>query len=277
MDDLEFKERLFADPFTEDQDIIDAAASNPELAQLQLELQSFERQLGASIHDASVPSDLLEKLLSIPATDASTEARIANIGRAAEQTTDTAGAANTATAMPVANQSLPLFQYFALAASVVVALGLTYSFLGNNGAPSAADIAFSQEVLNHLRLDTDAVNAESANVQVQIQTVNSVLGHAGVQLISASSLGINSVKFAEPCVIIPSNESAHLVIQGRQGVVNVIVINNSPVANEFRITDGGRGGIVIPMSDGNLVLVSENEEDLDQYSELFSDNLQWSI
>ena len=83
------------------------------------------------------------------------------------------------------------------------------------------------------------------------------------------------VRFAKPCTILPAYESAHLVLEGRQGAVSVI--NNSPVDVEFSIRDERFIGIVVPMEQGNMILVGEKNEYLNQFASMFSKNVEWAI
>ena len=55
------------------------------------------------------------------------------------------------------------------------------------------------------------------------------------------------------------------------------VINNSPVSVEYSFHDDRFNGIVVPMGEGNMVLVGERNEDLEQYKTLFADNIDWVI
>jgi len=59
--------------------------------------------------------------------------------------------------------------------------------------------------------------------------------------------------------------------------VSVIVINNSPVSVEYSFHDDRFNGIVVPMGEGNMVLVGERNEDLEQYKTLFADSIDWVI
>jgi hypothetical protein len=76
---------------------------------------------------------------------------------------------------------------------------------------------------------------------------------------------------------VPAYQSAHLIFEGIQGAVSVIVINNSPVSVEYSFHDDRFNGIVVPMGEGNMVLVGERNEDLEQYKTLFADNIDWVI
>ena len=284
MDELEFRERIHADPFTEDADILAAAANNPDLARLRLELQGFDQEVRATMESTAIPADLMGKLLAIPATDTSTEAVISNIGKPDSDSGNLRplqAGSKQESGSARDQQARSFYPYLALAASLVVAVGLTLSFSGNNSRPSATELAFGQAVLSHLYEDSDAAAAQTSTASLQLAAVSTVLDQVGVRLVSTEPLSQRVISFARPCVIIPSNQSAHLVMQtDGQTAINVFIINNSPVDNQFRITDDRYSGVVVPMAEGNMVLISEgnqNGEELDQYRELFDDNLAWSI
>lgn len=86
-------------------------------------------------------------------------------------------------------------------------------------------------------------------------------------------------KAVKACEVMPAFQSAHLIFEGTQGAVSVIVIviNNRPVSIEYSFHDERFNGIVVPMGEGNMVLVGENNEDLEQYKTLFADNIDWVI
>ena len=67
------------------------------------------------------------------------------------------------------------------------------------------------------------------------------------------------------------------MVPGDSGAVSVFVINNSPVESEFRIQDDRFHGMIVPLDEGNMVLIGEEGENLDQYKELFSGNMEWVI
>jgi hypothetical protein len=49
------------------------------------------------------------------------------------------------------------------------------------------------------------------------------------------------------------------------------------VQAEFAIGDERFSGIVIPVEGGNLILVGEKQESLNNYREIFSENVDWVI
>ncbi len=67
------------------------------------------------------------------------------------------------------------------------------------------------------------------------------------------------------------------MLEGSQGAVSMIVIKNSPVDFEFSIRDERFIGIIVPMNQGNMILVGEKEKDLNQFSAMFSENVEWVI
>ena len=136
------------------------------------------------------------------------------------------------------------------------------------------------DLLAHLYGEIEEIN-DIKNGQVYValnmDDVNDSMANAGTRLLSAKDSQPFDVRSAKPCEIIPAFQSAHLLIEGSQGAVSVIVVNNSPVENDFVIRDDRFNGIVIPMGEGNLILVGEQKEDLNQYKSMFAENIEWLI
>ena len=103
------------------------------------------------------------------------------------------------------------------------------------------------------------------------------MANAGTRLVSYDPSQGFDVRSAKPCEILPAYESAHLALEGRQGAVSVIVINNSPVDVEFSIRAERFIGIIVPMGQGNMVLVGEKDKDLYQFTSMLSENVEWVI
>tara|TARA_B110000208_G_scaffold35427_1_gene46819 strand:+ start:37295 stop:37615 length:321 start_codon:yes stop_codon:yes gene_type:complete len=92
----------------------------------------------------------------------------------------------------------------------------------------------------------------------------------GTRLVSNSFITKTPVRFAKPCIIIPAYDSAHLMIKGSEGALSFFVINSSLVSIEYKINGDRFNGIVVPMSNGNIILVGAANEDLGKYIELSS-------
>ncbi len=255
MDEIEFRQRVYANPQDVDQEILDAARDNPAYQKILDQIQELEAGVTSLVNSIEVPEGLQEQLMSIPA-----DTRIDLVDR------------------PAANSSF--FQYYAIAASLLLAVGVTFSITFNSG-PSSAEIAFGDDVLQHLyfeQAEIDAVNDGNIGTStISMPTVMQAMANAGTQLVSNEFMQDLVVRFARPCEILPAYQSAHLIVEGSQGAVNVIVINNSPVSVEYTIRDDRFYGVVVPMGEGNMILVGERDEDLDQFKNLFSENVDFVI
>lgn len=263
MNENDFRKRVYINPPAADQEILDSAASNPDLQIILDQTQKMDEDMRGIMNAVEIPAGLKEKLLAIPE---------------AEQATSTSSDTLKALAdKPAANSSF--FQYFAIAASLMLAVGVTFSLTYKSG-PSPADIAFGNEVIEHLYMESTeiaAINSGLALDSVGMPMIINAMTGVGTQLVSNSFITTTPVRFAKPCIIIPAYDSAHLMIEGSQGAVSVFVINNSPVSIEYKINDDRFNGIVVPMGNGNMILVGEADEDLGRYKDLFSENIEWVI
>lgn len=267
MDELEFRERVYANPKEIAREILDASRANPAYQKILAEAVEFENALSALLNSAELPDGLAARLTAIPARDALEAAENS-------QSDDLAPASNVS---HIQSKKQNFFQYYAVAASLVLALGVTFS-LNFDNAPSAADAVFGDTVLYHIHRDLEEID-DITNGQIHtvlgLSEVNISMASAGTRLVSHDSSPSFDVRSAKPCEILPAYGSAHLVLAGSQGAVSLIVMNNPPVTVEFPIRDDRFSGIIMPMSAGNMILVGEKNEDLNQYKAMFSENVEW--
>lgn len=253
MDEIEFRKRVYTNPNELDQETLDAARANPALQEILEQTRELERGLDSVVNKVATPDGLKEKLMAIPASADST-GKVSNINSTKQN----------------------LFQYFAMAASLLLAVGVTFSLSFNNRL-SPADLAFGNDILAHLYDDAeeiDNINNGLFDDIVAMPAVNESMANTGTQLVSNASLQSIAIRSAKPCEILPAYDSAHLLLDGTQGAVSIIVINNSPVSGEYSIRDDRFAGIVIPMGDGNMILVGEKNENLDRYKALFFESVE---
>ncbi|MCG8415824.1 MAG: DUF3379 domain-containing protein [Pseudomonadales bacterium] len=262
MDELEFRQRVYANPEDPGQDVLDAAANNPALQKILDETRHLDARIQGLVSNVVVPEGLKEKLLEIPDSD----------------TVEPEAAPNLVD-RPAANSSF--FHYYAIAASLLLVIGVTFTLSFNSG-PNANEIAIGDQVVRHLYSEAPEmamVNAARISVipaAVNWADVDTVLAGVGLQM--ANSVNQQSAVFyANPCIIFPEHSSAHLMLEGSAGAVNVFVIQNTPVRSEFQINDERFDGMVVPMEKGNLILLGEDGENLDQFKNLISDNMEWVI
>lgn len=256
MDELEFRKRVYNDPNHVDQELLDAASTNPALQTILDETRALEKELQAVATSITAPAGLADKLHAISASNGD--------------------ATDNAASKPSSNS---FFQYYAMAASLVLAAGIAIVATLTN--PSRYSVAALEiEFIDHLYHEIREIDALRNGVDFSTMAtpeVVRVMAAADTQFSDDNFLQSVPVKFAKPCVVIPTYHSAHLMVQGSRGAVNVFVINNSPVTNEYSINDNRFDGVIIPLGGGNLVLIGEKDEDLDQYKSLFAQNVEWVI
>jgi len=255
MDELEFRRRVYANPGDLEKEVLDAATANPDLQRILDESVAFEDSLAASIAGIEIPAGLDEKLRSLANESAAADIR--------------------ATVSTLRAKKQSFYQYYAIAASLVLAVGIVFS-LNFNAGPSSADVVFGEAVLDHLHHDISEINDITGGevyAVLGLDEVNSNMVDAGARLANPNI----EVRSAKPCEIIPAFQSTHLVLQGAEGAVSVILVNNSPVDVQFSIRDDRFEGIILPMASGNMILVGEQNEDLSQYASLFAENVEWTI
>lgn len=252
MNEIEFRKRVDADPDNIDQEILDAAAADPALQRI----LDRSRHLNESINDliaaTPAPEGLKARLLAIP---------------------DHAD-----------NQEKPtrrawFFQYYAAAACLVLALGVIY-VVGIEKGPSAQEIAFGKQVIEHLyheAAEMDAINNGTLQRSFAMPAINQVMANSGSRFSQGAFLSDMTVRYANPCIIARPFNSSHLILQSSQGAINVIAVDNSPVSQEFAIQDDRFRGIVIPMNGGNLILIGEKDHNLGQFRSTFEDDVEWVI
>jgi hypothetical protein len=161
-----------------------------------------------------------------------------------------------------------------MAAVLVLAVGVTYSALFGGSQPSAQELALGQEAVNHVYMELDEIESRPG---ASFQQVNQVFGAVGATVAGPQVLSSLGISLAKPCVIIPQNSSAHLVVDGSLGAVNIIVIDNTPVSQQFSFSDDRFETVVIPMENGNLILVGEKNETFNEVQRELDDLVTWVI
>lgn len=256
MDETAFRKRVYANPQAEDQEVLEAAGDNPDYRKILYQTRRLDSDVSTLVNSVEVPTRLKEKLLAIP-----------HQGRSA------VAASNEA------ETNSGYFQYFALAASLLLAIGLTFSLTFNRGTGSG-DLALGNSVIAHIYTELGEINAISNGSDTRVMAmpaINEILADSGSRLLGDAFFQSTPVRSAKPCEILPAYQSGHLIIQGMRGAVSVIVINNSPVNAEYSIRDERFAGMVIPMGEGNMILVGEQGEDLELYKDLFAETVEWVI
>ncbi len=258
MENSEFETRAFADPNDSAQDFLEALTANSERRQLVDEIRLFNERLGQITNSIGIPPELCNRLKAVAIDESPTTVKSIPQGDVPEYS---------------GRKKQPL-RLIAMAAALVLAVGVTFSTQFGNNQPSAAEMEFGQQVVNHVYTELDEISASTVASLQQISLAMGAIGSPEANIEAITSLGIS---FAKPCDILPRSRSAHLVINGNRGAVNIIIIDNSPVSRKFTFNDDRFSTVVVPLARGNLVLVGEKSERLADYQQLVDDNLTWAI
>jgi hypothetical protein len=248
MDDLEFQKRALANPQDCDEDFIAAA----ETSQQRQSLLQNAKELDAKIHgvllSVSSPAELANRLRAIP--------------------TQTA----TVVSLPVKSRTN---RYYAMVASLVLAIGILFSSNLLSTRPSAADLKFHDDIIGHVH--REAPRYENSTVSLSWQQISQVIAEAGGHLRDDERIKKMRIKFANDCNVIPSSKGAHIVLEGSKGSVSVIMIHSSPVSTKFDVDDPRFTGKIIPFGEGNVIILGEKEEPLESYESLIAETFEWLI
>ena len=253
MDELEFRRRAYANPNDTSADFIAAKASTACNEQLVAQLQQFDRQLGDALQEP-VPEHLAAALL-----------RTAQL-----HPWDTVQA--PAAVLPIgANKNSSLgWRHLAIAASITFVLGFSTRFISFD---ESSFTSMGQIAMQHVHAESALI--QGVDEQVTLTAVNAKLQPYGTQLQSLAEVG--QVYYANHCLF-GDGPAAHLVIQGEHERVHVFIVPpKRALAEVQRFSDNQYHGEIVPMALNHLVVISENNEDLDQMAKKIQASLEQSI
>lgn len=246
MDDLEFRKRVLENPEAISDSISAAAAGIPERLLFIQEAAQQALRMRTIAMSVSVPEGLAQRLKGLSAADAE-----------------------------VIPTSKGLRRYFAIAASLVIAVSVTLSVGLYSQQPNASDIQLHDDVIKHVY--REAPRYEENLQDMDLSEVNKVVAAAGGHLIEDDAMKTMHVKFANGCRIGLERRGAHIVLAGTKGAVSVFMVKNSPVKRPMSVDDPRYSGKIIPFGEGNLIFVGEKAEPLETYESLITKSFEWEI
>lgn len=173
---------------------------------------------------------------------------------------------DTANVIPLAARK-PLSRpvWFAMAASVLFAIamvvrmlsvGVTYDSLG-------------EEILAHLDHEPYALRVTSTPVsdrklQKVVPTSVAEMHH-----------GAGLITYAQACVI-DGKRVPHLVIQGENGPVTILLMPEQGVAAAETLEGENIQGVILPVGAGSIAIIGTREESLERIEKSVLDSVTWS-
>ncbi len=250
MDDLEFKQRVLADPLDDGDDLLRAASSDPAKQQFLEQCRQFDGRMRQLLNDIPTPENLRDKLLGLEYPVLAPQP------------------------MAVPQPAWYRHPAFAIAASLVLTVALVLGLW--SGQPTVqANVELTQEIFGHIYSEIDFLDIEDA---VPIPVINAKMSATmvgGMLKVNPDTAKLK-VTVADDCWI-AKKIAMHLVMKGDRGKITVLLIPNSPVEDEIPISDERFNGFIAPTPRGNLVVLGEKQEaSLDRLGKMIANNMDWS-
>ena len=83
------------------------------------------------------------------------------------------------------------------------------------------------------------------------------------------------ITYAQTCVI-NGKKVPHLVIQGKNGPVTVLLMPDEMVDGAVEIEGESINGVILPVGNGSIAIVGEDGERLDKIQESVMHSVTWS-
>jgi hypothetical protein len=156
--------------------------------------------------------------------------------------------------------------WLGLAASVVVAIVLGMKFFEEDVVyPS-----LGAEIMAHL--DHEARSMRVTDDAVSDRRLDKVLREDVAEM----NRDIGIVSYARTCEI-NGNEIPHLVIQGKQGPITLLLLPDEKIDGVVPLVGEGTQGVLLPVGDGSIAIVGERGERLEELEEQLVDSVKWNI
>ncbi len=156
--------------------------------------------------------------------------------------------------------------WFAIAASTALAAVLGFRMLG----PGIEYDSLAAEVLAHVEHEPHSM--QITDVSVDDGRLQRVLADRVERFEPEGAL----ITYAQSCVI-NGKTVPHLVIQGEQGPVMILLMPEEKVASAIPLEDEDSRGVILPVGDGSIAIVGGRNERLEPIESALKNSVLWSI
>ena len=237
MDDLQFRRRIYADPNTRDDEMLAEIRNDPSKQKFAQELEDLDSKLFKALN-VEVPNDLSDKLI-LRQTLASHQ-----------------------------QQKRKSRVHLALAASVAIAMGLTFNFMqfssayNNLGDYAIAHVAHEADYFSNIELKN-----------VSLDSLNSKMAAFN----GSFAADIGKLLFADYCRF-DGMKSLHLVFQGETSTVTVFVVpHNEDLEFSANFSNDDLIGKSQQFKHSNIIVIGDKNESLQLWQQTIDENIRWSI
>jgi hypothetical protein len=155
--------------------------------------------------------------------------------------------------------------WFAVAASVLIAAFLGIQMVG----PGDSYGTLQEQVLAHVDHEPSALLPSVSPVS------DRQLSRAVPIALAIMNREVGLITYAQSCSI-NGKEVPHLVIQGERGPITILLMPHESVAEAMMLDGVNIKGIILPVGDGSIAIITDREEQLDKVMESVLDSVVWS-
>lgn len=246
----EFRERLDAEPGTEFPGRLEHAADCAECASYAARAAVFERRLAAALA-VDVPPFEIE----LPADESAAIAGVVPLRPGGDTPS------RRRWVMPA---------WIGVAAALVAGVALVLRV----GVPTGGGLApevLAAEVLSHM--DHEAFSRVVTSVPVAEPELAAVLSPA-VSRLDSGRVGL--VTYAHTCPI-GGHDVPHLVVQGADGPVTLLLMPEQPVDSPVALDGNGFHGVILPVGGGSIAVVGQRGQSVEDVTSSIAGAVDWSI
>jgi len=237
MDDLQFRRSIYANPKTNDKEVIAAKHADPKRMQFSKEVEQLDKKISSALN-VNVPEDLCNKLLLRQAMESHQHQKRKNRVQ------------------------------IALAASVAFAIGLTVNTLQFSSAyANIGDYALAHVYHENNAFDNNALaSINLASLNNKMATFNGSFAQSIGKIIAADYCRFDGVKSLHLVYQGESSPVNIFVVPARENV---------RFSNTFG--DYKFNGTSINAGNNHVIVVGDKSESLTKWQENISNNTHWSI
>lgn len=154
--------------------------------------------------------------------------------------------------------------WFAMAATLVIGVFLGVRVFDGAGG----EASLPEQILAHLPHESFAVKV--SDVAVPAEALRSVVAADIARFDSGSAL----ITYAHTCEI-NGHDVPHLVMQGENGPVVIILMPEEKVSAALPFGDGAVQGVILPVGDGSIAIVGSPGESFDDVERTVLNSVTW--
>lgn len=162
---------------------------------------------------------------------------------------------------------------FSMPAWIGIAATVAFAaFIGIRYIPDSniTDAELAAEILAHV--DHEPWAMQATDVSVTNERLTDVM--ASNRGTMRSDVGL--VSYAQTCII-NGRSIPHLVIQGEDGPITLLLMPEEMVSMPVQLDGRGINGVILPVGDGSIALVGEKDFDVDELKERVVNSVEWDI